>query len=168
MTFINQFPKMTDEQFEESVYRASQYLLRERTKKIALVYLLAIIIYGLLTKYIIGVVFLLAFSLFLCILFITVFVKLPYRTLVKRREALKTPEDSMNRVVIDDQLSIYRNETLMSTSDIKQIMISLETENFFVLIMKGETIVQLEKNSFIEGTEEAFRKWLEEQGIRNK
>lgn len=168
MTFINQFPKMTDKQFEESVYRATQYLVRERTKKIALVYLLAVIIYGLLTKYIIGTIFLLAFSSFILILFITVFVKFPYRTLVKRREALKTPENSMNRVVIDDQLSIYRNETLMSTSDIKQIKISLETENFFVLIMKGETIVQLEKNSFLEGTEEGFRKWLEEQGIRNK
>lgn len=89
MTFINQFPKMTDKQFEESVYKATQYLVREITKKIALVYLLAVIIYGLLTKYIIGVIFLLAFSLLICILFITVFVKLPYRNVSEKKRGFE-------------------------------------------------------------------------------
>lgn len=168
MIFINQFPKITDEQFKESIYRAMKNRAGDITKKLGFAYILVVAMMWFFTKDVVGTVYVFALAVLICLLLAIIGPRLAYRKMLKNRSVLATPSDLVNKVVIDSQMSIYRNETLMFTSEIEEIKVSLETENFFVLIMKGETIVQLEKNSFLEGSEETFREWLLQQGIRNK
>lgn len=169
MEFVNEYPAITDEEFLEVIYRPNKYILQRRTRIVSVVYLLSVTLFVYWQirqwEYILGFIGLASLIDWLGSFLV---LKIMMRNQKKSRLIMKWPVGMVNQLVLGQELQVYRNDELISTSQLEDITVFMETDNFVILFLKGNIIVPFKKGAFSTGTAEELVNRLKKLCIKRK
>lgn len=169
MEFVNEYPAVTDEEFLEIIYRPNKYILQKRTRIVSVVYLIIVTLFVYWQirqwEYILGCIGLASLINWLGSFLV---LQIMMRNQKKSRSIMKGPVGMMNQFVLSQDLQVYKNDELISTGQLEDIAVFMESDNFVILLLKGDIIVPFKRSAFTTGTAEGLVNRLRELGIKRK